>query len=123
KVYGVAVPRRSALARIVWKDDRGRPVLADPPDAGPGHVPRAEPEYPTDKDTSADGWTEVSGTYRAPAKATRAIVEFHLRWARGGRIDWAEVGLTEALAPPLRKARLAAVHFIPRGGKVPMDNC
>jgi len=33
------------------------------------------------------------------------------------------VRLTETEAPPGRKVRLAAVHFRPRGGKTPADNC
>ena len=41
--------------------------LADPPDDSDpkGSLPRVEPEYPTDGKTSADGWAEVAGTYRA----------------------------------------------------------
>ncbi len=125
KTHQVAEPRRSAVARVLWRDDNGKPVRADPPDeADPkGYLPVAEPEYPGDGETRADGWTEVTGTYRAPAKATRAVVELHLRWAPGGRIDWAEAALTESAPPPPRKVRLAAVHFRPRGGKTPMDNC
>lgn len=125
KVAAVAEPRRSALARILWRDDSGRPVRADPPDdAGlKGYLPTAEPEYPGDGETRTDGWTEVTGTYRVPARATRAVVELHLRWAPGGRIDWAEATLTESAPPPPRKVRLAAIHFQPRGGKTPADNC
>jgi predicted amidohydrolase len=127
KVEHVALPRRSALARVVWQDDKGKPVLADPPegDNGKGYIPIAEPEYPGDKATDANGWTEVFGTYRAPSRATRAIVELHLVQATGGRIEWADVSLKETTPPPPRKVRLAAVHFAPSGGvgKTPMDNC
>src|SRR5439155_7819555 len=72
--------------------------------------------------TDADGWTEVSDTYQAPAKATQAIVELHLLWAPGGKIEWADVSLAETAAPPGRKVRLAAVHFRP-SGKSPRQNC
>ena len=41
----------------------------------------AEPEYPTDKSTDAEGWTEVSDTYLAPSGATQAVIELTLRWA------------------------------------------
>jgi predicted amidohydrolase len=124
KTWDVAVPRKAALARVVWQDDNGKAVRADAPpgDTGKGPLPTAEPEYPADKATDADGWTEVAGTYRAPSKATRAIVELHLVQSKGA-IRWAEVSLKEVPPPPARKVRLAAVHFRPSGGKTPMDNC
>ena len=125
KVDEVAVPRRSAVVRIVWQDENGKAVLLDPPEesgSAKGGLPRAEPEYPVDR-AESKGWTEVAGIYRAPSKATKAIVELHLRWAPGGRIDWSEASLTETSPPTSRKVRLAAVHFQPRGGKTPLDNC
>lgn len=124
KTADVQAPRRSAVVRILWQDEKGKTVVVDPPtadDTGKG-LPRAEPEYPGDRETSA-GWTTVAGTYHAPSKATQAIVELHLRWAPGGRIDWSDVALTESAPPKSRPVRLAAVHFVPRGGKTPMDNC
>src|SRR5438034_1113709 len=71
----------------------------------------AEPEYPADKATGAHGWTEVAGVYRAPAKATRTVVELHLQWAPNGKVEWGDVVLTETSAPPGRKVRLATVHY------------
>jgi predicted amidohydrolase len=119
----VETPRRSAIVRLVWQDDQGKLVYTDPPDDGvKGGVPRAEPEYPMDGDT-IKGWTEVAGLYRAPSKATKAVVELHLRWSPGGRVDWSEVALTESAPPTPRPVRLATVHFMPKGGKTPMDNC
>src|SRR5690242_1314673 len=98
KTYHVAQPRRSAVARVLWRDDNGKAVRADPPDDDnlKGSLPLAEPEYPGDGAARADGWTEVSGVYRAPMKATRAVIELHLQWAPQGRIDWAEASLTES---------------------------
>src|SRR6516165_12549580 len=32
KVHDVEVPRRSAVVRIVWQDENGKPVTVDPPD-------------------------------------------------------------------------------------------
>ena len=125
-IENVPTPRRSVLARIQWRDAEGRPVHHDAPGAhsfAPGKPPLAEPEYPNDGETDAAGWTEVSGIYRAPSKAAKAIVELHLRWAPNGSVEWSEVSLSEIAPPAPRKVRLATVHYMPRGGKTAMDNC
>jgi predicted amidohydrolase len=125
KVDHVPLPRQSAVARIVWQDESGHPVSLDAP-AVTGYLkgwkPTAEPEYPTDKQTDAAGWTEVSDTYHAPPKATRAVIELHLQWAPpGGRIEWSEVSFEQVSPPAGRKVRLAAAHFRP-SGKSPQAN-
>ena len=126
KAENVAVPRRSVVARIVWLDEKGKQVPRDT-DVVKEHLTTmtamAEPEYPTDKATDAQGWTEVSETYRAPLKATRAVVELYLRWAPRGKVEWCNVSFAESAPLPERKVRLAAAHFRPRGGKTPMENC
>ena len=122
----VASPRRSAVVRILWTDDQGKEVLRDAPVASgylKGALPVAEPEYPMDRGVDANGWAEVSDVYQAPSKATRAIVELHLRWAPRGRVEWSEVEFLETFPLPERKVRLAAVHFQPRGGTTPMEKC
>ncbi len=109
KTRDVREPRRSALVRVLWSDAAGRMVSADVPEAQTkelGHLPSAEPEYPADGVTDARGWTTASGVYRAPAKATRAVVELHLQWAPKGRIEWSEVEFTQTSQPPSRKVRL-----------------
>ncbi|MCI0748093.1 MAG: hypothetical protein L0Y58_22030, partial [Verrucomicrobia subdivision 3 bacterium] len=119
-------PRRSAVARVVWQSDFGQSVLTDEPLVStvlPGFRRTAEPEYPADSATDPKGWTEVTGTYRAPAKATRAVVELYLQWAPRGKAEWSEISLVETSAPPARKARLAAVHYRPKGGESMADNC
>lgn len=124
RVDGVAQPRRSAPVRILWQDADGRAVPSDRPAPSgylPGWTPTAEPEYPLDKQTDAEGWTEVSDTYRAPAKAARAVIELHLQWAPRGRIVWSEVACTATEPPSPRRVRLAAVHYKP-SGKTPEDN-
>ena len=119
KIDGVALPRQSAVVRIVWKDDTGGSVSLDAPAVAgylKGWKPTAEPEFPSDKETDAAGWTEVSDTYRAPSKATRAVIELHLQWPPpGGRIEWSEVSLEETSPPAGRRVRLAAAHFRPSG--------
>ena len=119
KIDHVALPRQSAVVRILWQDDHGRSVVADVASVAgylKGWKPMAEPEYPTDKQTDAQGWTEVSDTYLAPRNATHATIELHLQWAPpNGRIEWSEVSLAETAPPAGRKVRLAAAHFKPSG--------
>ncbi len=125
RVDNVKVPRRSTLVRIVWQNDKGKPVpMSEPAVTGylKGWAGTAEPEYPTDKETDARGWTEVSDTYQAPPQATQAVVELHLQWAPAGKVEWSDVTLSQAKPPAGRKVRLASVHFRP-GGKSPRANC
>jgi predicted amidohydrolase len=123
---GVAVPRRSVVAELHWRDAKGKPVPLDQPavtDYLRGATPMAETEFPTTRGNGRDGWTEVSDTYRAPSRATQVVVELHLRWAPSSVVRWGGVTLTETDPPAPRKVRLATVHFRPRGGKTPQDNC
>ncbi len=125
KTFDVAVPRRSGLARVLWRDEARKTVSADVPDPQIkelGHVPSAEPEYPADGATDPQGWTAVSGVYRAPAKATRAVVELHLQWAPNGRVEWSNVQFEKTTPTPPRKVRLATIHYKPTG-KSPRENC
>jgi predicted amidohydrolase len=125
----IAHPRRSVFARIHWRDARGRSVDQDGP-AITHYLPRwngtgiatAEPENPIERGATADGWTELAGTYRAPAKATQAVVELFLQWAPHGRVEWSAVSLEESAPLAPRKVRLAAAHFRPNGGKEAIDN-
>lgn len=126
RVENIDSPRRAAVARVIWQDADGKPVTHDEVSnatyAG-GKRPRAEPEYPTDKQTDKNGWTEVSDTYRAPSAAKKAVVELHYRWAPQGKVIWSDVSL-EAVDPPKpRIVRLATVHYQPREGKTPADKC
>jgi predicted amidohydrolase len=117
KFTGTDPARRAGVARVLWADAQGKPVLHDAPSYtsySPGEKPRAEPEYPTDGPTDARGWTTLSDVYRAPSSATQAIVELEFRWAPRARLEWAGVALHEAPAPAPRTVRLATVHFVPR---------
>ncbi len=82
----------------------------------------AEPEFPTTRGTDRSGWTEVSDTYQAPARAERATVELRLRWAPESSVRWRAVSFLETSPPPPRTVRLATVHFRPKGGRTPADN-
>ncbi len=125
KLTDVASPRRSALVRILWQNERGGMVSANVPQKqieDTGNVPSAEPEHPADGATDSHGWTTVGGVYRAPDKAKRAIVELHLQWAPDGMAEWSDVGFAKTEAPAPRKVRLATVHYKPTG-KSPRENC
>jgi hypothetical protein len=126
KTEGVDTPRRCTFVRVVWQNDDGKSVPFDGPTVTSvlkGWKPTAEPEYPADRATDRQGWTEVSDTLRAPAAATRATIELHLQWASHARVDWSQVAFDPVAAPVERKARLAAVHYRPQGGKTPAGNC
>jgi predicted amidohydrolase len=125
KAENVSTPRRSVLARVLWQDEQGKPVDCDAPliaNILNRMKARAEPEYPADGETDADGWTEVSDTWQAPAKAAHAVIELHLQWAPNAKVRWSDVSLEPVTAPAGRKVRLAAVHYRPQGGKTPEGN-
>lgn len=124
KVTGADSPRRTAVVRVLWRDGNGKTVKHDEPSPASyatGKIPTAEPEYPEDGATDARGWTEQSGTYRAPSGATQAIVELEFRWAAHARVEWGQVALAEVPASAPRTARLATVHFVPRNAKSPEE--
>ena len=126
RAEGVAVPRRSVVVKLNWRDANDQPVALDEPAVNgilAGMKPMAETEFPPEAHTRQDGWTVVAGTYRAPAGATRLIVQLHLQWAPNATVRWSDVSVSETSPPPPRKVRLAAVHFRPSGGKTPADNC
>ena len=126
KTTGPGDPRRSAVARILWQDESGKPVLHDEPSSATyqhGRVPRAEPEYPADTAGDPHSWIEVSGTYRAPSKAARAVVELEFRWAAETKVEWSKVALVQVEPPAPRIARLAAIHFVPRDAKTAAERC
>jgi predicted amidohydrolase len=126
KARGVPAPLRSIVAELHWQDARGKKVPLDHPgvtDYLRGATAMAETEFPTTRGTDRAGWTEVSDTYQAPLRATQVVVELHLRWAAGAEVRWGALVLTETSPPPPRNVRLATVHFRPKGGKTPLDNC
>jgi predicted amidohydrolase len=120
------VARLSILARLDWRDAKGQSVSLDEPTRGSylrGEVGPAETEFPLTRASDARGWTEVSDTYRVPKRATQAVVGLELRWAPRSEVKWSDVSLSEVPAPTARTVRLATVHFCPKGGQTPMDNC
>jgi predicted amidohydrolase len=126
RVKNVPVPRRSVVVKVNWRDDRGKPVPLD--SDGPtaktftAYAPAAETEHPLPTGLVSDEWHELAGVYRVPPKATQAVVELHLQWATNAEVRWSAVSLEKTEKPAPRKARLAAVHYRPEGGKTPEDN-
>lgn len=126
RTENVAVPRRSVIARVLWRDENGKPVK-QPENAvknySVGVVANAEPEYPRDKSPSSNGWVEVSDIYQAPPGAKQAQLELHLLWAPKGNVEWSDVTFSATEPPPPRKVRLASVHYRPRSAKTILDAC
>lgn len=126
KTSGIAKDeiRRVAVARLIWQNKDGRKVTRDQPTFSsyrPGEKPKAEPEFPADKNSLGE-WTTVAGTYRAPQQATEVRIELHFRWGQPlSKVVWSqpELKATEAVTP--RIVKLAAIHHQPRDGKTPAD--
>jgi predicted amidohydrolase len=126
RANGVDSPQRYVLARILWRDKQGRAVRRDGRGAhsyAPGEAPVSEPEYPHDGEPNGEGWVTLEGVYNAPSAARIALVELHLRWAANARVEWSEVALVPCDPPAPRKVRLAAIHYMPHGGKTARDSC
>jgi hypothetical protein len=98
----VASAARSVLARVGWLDAAGRP--------------QRPMEYPVAAlSAGPDGWTPVAGVYRAPAGASRARLELHLRWTADGEVRWKGVDFRESAPAPARRVKLATVFHRPQG--------
>ncbi len=118
KTEGVTTARRSVVARLLWQDAAGNQVPFDGamvPGVLKGWKPRAEPEYPAEGASDANGWTEVSSYYQAPSSATHARVELGLQWETNAKVRWSDVQLEACEKPAPRKVRLASVHYRPQG--------
>lgn len=114
----VPLTRRSAIVKITWQDATGRLVANDNPTNRKwlrSGTSTHRPDYPMTERDAGRGWTEVSDTYRAPTKATQALVELIFRWAPPrSSVRWKKISLDAVAAPQKRIVRLASVHFQPR---------
>jgi predicted amidohydrolase len=123
----IEIERRSVVARVIWRDSAGKPVIRTEgvvTNFLRGLTARAEPEHPSTGRTDANGWTELADTYQAPPKAATAELELHLRWATPhSRVTWSQVTFLPVAKPEKRLVRLATVHYRPKGGKTPAENC
>jgi predicted amidohydrolase len=123
RASGVPDEGKSVIARVLWRDADGKHVKHSEPTFTAyrsGEPPQAEPEYPR-RSGAANGWTEMSDTYLAPPKATKAIVELYLQWQPQARVEWSSVSLGEVSSMPSRVVRLATIHFQPVQGKTLME--
>jgi predicted amidohydrolase len=126
RTEGIAVPRRTAVVRLIWQDSKGNKVARDEksfPTYRPGDYPTAEPEYVHDVKELSSGWVEVAGVYAAPKAATQLFVELNYRWEPSGRVEWSMPELKEVPAVVPRIARLATIHLIPVAGKTRAEKC
>jgi predicted amidohydrolase len=126
RIDNIAVPRRSVLARVLWRDDAGKDVQrleGVVTNFSLGVVASAEPEYPRESSVTKNGWVEMSGVYQVPSGATRAQVELHLLWSPKGNVEWSDITFLPNEPPAPRKVRLASVHYRPHAAKTPMDAC
>ncbi|WP_372898707.1 carbon-nitrogen hydrolase family protein, partial [Stieleria sp.] len=126
KTDGIEHPRRSAIARVLWRDPNGQKVKHAAPAIDSfrrGIRPQSEPEFPAVVGTH-DGWDELAGVYLAPPDATTATIELHFRWGDPhSSVRWKQARLETAPAPPKNLVRLATIHYQPRGGETSMDKC
>lgn len=126
RTENVPLPRRSVVARILWRDAQGRSVVRQDgvvTNFLRSYQAHAEPEYPPETTVTRDGWAELRGIYPAPPGAAQAIIELHLLWAKDARVEWSAIAFEQTDPLPPRRVRLAAVHYRPSGGKTPLDNC
>jgi predicted amidohydrolase len=124
RMVGVELARRHGVVRILWSDRNGKKVHHAEPSFvsyANGNTVLAEPEYPLDGSTDKEGWTELSGVYLAPPSAAKASIELEFRWAMKAKLEWASIQFEETAPPEPRRVRLAAVHFVPREAKSPID--
>jgi len=131
RTIGMELPRRGAIARVIWLDADGNQVLRRDPVTNsyrPGERPRAEPEFLKPESVNPSGpqhrWTKLQGTYLAPPDAEIARWELHYRWEDDGSVvSWSQPTIESVAQPAPRIVRLAAVHYQPRAGQTRQEKC
>ncbi|MCA9055341.1 MAG: carbon-nitrogen hydrolase family protein, partial [Planctomycetaceae bacterium] len=126
KIEQIETPRRSVVARVIWENSDGQLVNNEhtvTSFALGGNKPVNRAEHPLDREVDAAGWVQVTDTYRVPSGATQAVIELHLMWAPGGRVEWSDIELTRTSPPSPRTVRLATVHYQPRDGETNAEKC
>jgi predicted amidohydrolase len=111
----VKSPRRSAVIKATFLDDKERLVDGEQGDL-------ARPLFPKDRENFDGDWQLVGDTYLAPIDATQVRIELHLRWTENSEVSWSDLNVEPAPAIAPRKVRLASVHFRPSGLKSAAEN-
>jgi predicted amidohydrolase len=126
QLTNIDVPRRAAIARIIWLTASGQHAThAEPSFASyrPGERPRAEPEFPK-LVVSGGAWERMEGVYLVPPDATQARIELHFRWGPpDSEVRWSLPQLEAVESPTPRKVRLATIHLRPEAGTTPIEKC
>ncbi len=124
---GIALPRRSIVAEVHWRDADGRQLPLDEQPRS-SISPRREGARRARVPHDAARPTVAAGPrsrirIRPPRGQTTPLSSCICAWAPGGEVSWGGVSLTETGSLPARTVRLATVHFKPSGGRAPADNC
>ena len=118
RAENVAVPRRSIVAEIHWRDARGQKVPLDEPAVSGylrGATAMAETEFPDDAGDGQPGLDRGLRHLPGPSRATQAVVELHLRWAPGGEVRWRERLAGEGDRPRSRNGAAGHRPLLPQG--------
>ncbi|GHB87017.1 carbon-nitrogen hydrolase family protein [Persicitalea jodogahamensis] len=121
QVSNIADVRRATPVNIHWLNAAGKTVLRDrdyndkrlgletfvDPEADWPWT--ARPEIPYREKVNEDGSVTVASVFKAPANATHAVVELHLRWDGGAKVEWRDFSLQKTASPAKQKVKVAAV--------------
>ena len=117
KAHRVGNPRHHTYVELHFQDSAGRLVLNE-------HIGvHSRPFFARNVRSDEDGWAKFSDIFRAPVKATQAVVRLHLRWEPEAAIEWGKVSLVKSPPRVPRKVRLAAVNYRPQDGNSGLENC
>lgn len=126
KTEGIDHPRRSAVARLLWRTEKDKPARhgeAAVSSYRKGELPRAEPEFPQVAG-NVDGWEKIQGVYLAPPDATTVTVELTFRWGPpNSSVRWKNATIKKTSPPTPNTVRLATIHYQPRDGQTALDKC
>jgi predicted amidohydrolase len=100
RTEAIVAPNWQVVARVDWSDANG------------GR--RDQPDYASWTQQAGE-WTQIEGTFQAPAASTSAVLQFHLLHAAEGKVWWDAITFEEIAAPQPRLVTVASVNLRPRG--------
>jgi predicted amidohydrolase len=101
-------PRRSVLARVYWRDEKGKQV--------------SWPEYPRLLDPEVNGWRTLENTFKVPVSAAVADLELIFRWDEKGKVSWRNISFTPSQRPENRTVKLASINYRHLNSSGPKEN-